>query len=120
MSSSSLVHDNSHSLTTIRLVIILCSITQVLLPLVNIPMLEYTLESLAATGVREILVVCCAHAEQVRVSVCACAGRGIFGRGEGHTLSLCHYLCGTERFCSGWVDDTLNPHFSCIEFFLST
>ena len=38
---------------------------QVLLPLVNIPMLEYTLESLAATGVREILVVCCAHAEQV-------------------------------------------------------
>jgi hypothetical protein len=38
---------------------------QVLLPLVNIPMLEYTLESLAATGVREILVVCCAHAEQI-------------------------------------------------------
>ena len=38
---------------------------QVLLPLVNIPMLEYTLESLAAAGVREILVVCCAHATQI-------------------------------------------------------
>ncbi len=30
---------------------------KVLLPLVNVPMLEYTLESLAAAGVREILVV---------------------------------------------------------------
>jgi len=38
---------------------------QVLLPLVNIPMLEYTLESLAGAGVREILVVCCAHAAQI-------------------------------------------------------
>ncbi len=53
----------SHSL--IQPFCIASSLVQVLLPLVNIPMLEYTLESLAATGVREILVVCCAHAEQV-------------------------------------------------------
>jgi translation initiation factor eIF-2B subunit epsilon len=38
---------------------------KVLLPLVNIPMLEYTLESLAGAGVREIFVVCCSHAAQI-------------------------------------------------------
>jgi translation initiation factor eIF-2B subunit epsilon len=39
---------------------------QVLLPLVNVPMLNYTLEWLASAGVEEAFVFCCAHAAQVR------------------------------------------------------
>lgn len=38
---------------------------KVLLPLVNVPMIEYTLEWLASQDVDEIFVFCCAHAEQV-------------------------------------------------------
>lgn len=38
---------------------------KMLLPLVNIPMMEYTLEWLAASEVEEVYVVCCAHAEQI-------------------------------------------------------
>jgi translation initiation factor eIF-2B subunit epsilon len=37
----------------------------VLLPLVNIPMIDYTLEFLVAGGVQEIFVFCCAHAAQI-------------------------------------------------------
>lgn len=39
---------------------------KVLLPLVNVPLINYTLEWLIASGVDEILVFCCAHAAQVR------------------------------------------------------
>lgn len=38
---------------------------KVLLPLVNIPMIDYTLEWLASAGVEEVFVFCCAHASQV-------------------------------------------------------
>lgn len=38
---------------------------KVLLPLVNIPMIDYTLEWLASAGVEEVFVFCCAHAKQV-------------------------------------------------------
>jgi translation initiation factor eIF-2B subunit epsilon len=38
---------------------------KVLLPLANTPLLDYTLEWLAANAVEEVYVVCCAHAEQV-------------------------------------------------------
>ena len=38
---------------------------KVLLPLVNIPMLEYTLEFLASSGVDEVFVFCVSNAEQV-------------------------------------------------------
>eukprot|EP01132_Coremiostelium_polycephalum_P001071 gene1071-1357_t len=37
-----------------------------LLPLVNIPLLDYTLELLASGGIQEIFVFCCAHAEQIK------------------------------------------------------
>ena len=37
-----------------------------LLPLVNMPMIEYTLEFLAASGVEEIFIVCCSHSEAIR------------------------------------------------------
>ncbi|EGC31039.1 hypothetical protein DICPUDRAFT_40532 [Dictyostelium purpureum] len=37
-----------------------------LLPLVNIPLLDYTLEFLASSGVQEIFVFCCAHADQIK------------------------------------------------------
>ncbi|EOD40596.1 hypothetical protein EMIHUDRAFT_454241, partial [Emiliania huxleyi CCMP1516] len=40
-------------------------VPKALMPLVNVPMIEYTLEFLAASGVQEIFVFCCAHAEQV-------------------------------------------------------
>lgn len=35
------------------------------MPLVNVPMIEYTLEFLASNGVEEVFVFCCAHAEQI-------------------------------------------------------
>lgn len=38
---------------------------KVLLPLVNAPMLDYTLHWLAANDVDEVFVFCCAHAEQI-------------------------------------------------------
>ena len=38
---------------------------QVLLPLVNVPLIDYTLEWLASAGVEECFVFCCAHANQV-------------------------------------------------------
>lgn len=38
---------------------------KVLLPLINIPMIDYTLEWLASAGVKEVFVFCCAHAKQV-------------------------------------------------------
>ncbi|KAI9193036.1 nucleotide-diphospho-sugar transferase [Polychytrium aggregatum] len=37
-----------------------------LLPLCNVPLIEYTLEFLAISGVQEIFVVCCAHHEQIK------------------------------------------------------
>lgn len=39
---------------------------KVLLPLVNVPMIDYSLEWLASAGVAEVFVFCCAHAKQVR------------------------------------------------------
>ncbi|CAM6096857.1 unnamed protein product [Calypogeia fissa] len=38
---------------------------KVLLPLVNVPMIDYALEWLASAGVAEVFVFCCAHAKQV-------------------------------------------------------
>jgi translation initiation factor eIF-2B subunit epsilon len=38
---------------------------KVLMPIANVPMIEYTLEFLAASGVQEVFVFCCAHAEEV-------------------------------------------------------
>lgn len=37
-----------------------------LLPLANIPLLEYTLEFLASSGIQEIIVFCCAHATAIK------------------------------------------------------
>ncbi|XP_006648090.2 translation initiation factor eIF-2B subunit epsilon isoform X1 [Oryza brachyantha] len=39
---------------------------KVLLPLVNVPMIEYTLSWLESAGVEEVFVFCCAHAQQVK------------------------------------------------------
>ncbi|CAH0479455.1 unnamed protein product [Peronospora belbahrii] len=38
---------------------------KVLLPLANVPMLEYSLEFLAASGVQEVLLFCTRHVEQI-------------------------------------------------------
>lgn len=38
---------------------------KVLLPLVNVPMINYTLAWLEAAGVAEVFVFCCAHSKQV-------------------------------------------------------
>lgn len=38
---------------------------KVLLPLVNVPMIDYALEWLASVGVEEVYIFCCAHAKQV-------------------------------------------------------
>ncbi|KAJ3023506.1 UNVERIFIED_CONTAM: hypothetical protein HDU68_008576 [Siphonaria sp. JEL0065] len=37
-----------------------------LLPLANVPLIEYTLEFLATAGVEQIYVVCCSHADQIK------------------------------------------------------
>lgn len=39
---------------------------KVLMPLVNVPMLEYTCEFLAAGGMHEIFIFCCSHKEEVK------------------------------------------------------
>ena len=44
---------------------------KVLMPLANVPMLEYTMEFLAAGGVQEIFIFCNAHADEVEVGVSA-------------------------------------------------
>jgi translation initiation factor eIF-2B subunit epsilon len=38
---------------------------KVLLPLVNVPMIDYTLAWLESAGVEEVFVFCCAHSKQV-------------------------------------------------------
>ena len=38
---------------------------KVLLPLINIPMLEYSLETLAISGVAEVIIICCNHGTQI-------------------------------------------------------
>ncbi|XP_052078561.1 translation initiation factor eIF-2B subunit epsilon-like isoform X2 [Mytilus californianus] len=40
-----------------------------LLPVVNVPMLDYTLEFLAAGGIQEIFVFCCHLADQIRTHI---------------------------------------------------
>jgi len=40
-----------------------------LLPLVNVPILDYTLEFLSAAGVQRTIVFCCAHAEQIKLHI---------------------------------------------------
>lgn len=37
-----------------------------LLPLVNLPLLDYTLEFLVSSGIQEIIVYCCVHADLIR------------------------------------------------------
>ncbi|KAJ3299908.1 hypothetical protein HK104_006059 [Borealophlyctis nickersoniae] len=37
-----------------------------LMPLANVPLIEYTLEFLALSGVQEVFVVCCAHSEAIK------------------------------------------------------
>jgi len=46
---------------------------KVLMPLVNVPMINYTLEFLASGGVKEVFVLCCAHVEQVRSHLKDCS-----------------------------------------------
>lgn len=43
----------------------LLTLSQCLLPVANVPMINYTIESLAANGVEEIFVFCCSHAEKI-------------------------------------------------------
>lgn len=40
-------------------------VLKVLLPLVNVPMISYTLAWLESAGVEEVIVFCCAHSKQV-------------------------------------------------------
>ncbi|KAJ1424856.1 nucleotide-diphospho-sugar transferase [Ochromonadaceae sp. CCMP2298] len=46
-----------------------CEIPKVLLPLVNVPMIEYTMEFLAQNGVEEIFIFCVWHAEQLQAYI---------------------------------------------------
>ncbi|XP_072051425.1 LOW QUALITY PROTEIN: translation initiation factor eIF2B subunit epsilon-like [Amphiura filiformis] len=37
-----------------------------LIPLVNTPLIDYTIECLATAGIQEVFVFCCAHADQIK------------------------------------------------------
>jgi translation initiation factor eIF-2B subunit epsilon len=50
----------------IRLVPLTNHRPRTLLPLVNVPLLDYTLEFLSAAGVQRTIVFCCSHAEQIK------------------------------------------------------
>ena len=39
---------------------------QTLLPLVNAPLLDYTLEALGAAGIEQVIVFCCAHSQKIK------------------------------------------------------
>ena len=43
----------------------MCAKNKVLCPLVNVPMIDYTLEFLARNGVREVFIFCVSHAKQL-------------------------------------------------------
>lgn len=47
------------------MVLICLLFLKVLLPLVNVPMINYTLAWLESAGVEEVIVFCCAHSRQV-------------------------------------------------------
>jgi len=48
---------------------LLLSLLQCLLPLANVPLLEWTLESLASAGVKEVIVFCTTKAEKVKAYI---------------------------------------------------
>ena len=58
--------DHKESRKYIIFVYQLVCLIQVLLPLVNVPLLDYTIEFLVEAGVQEIFVFSCAHADQIR------------------------------------------------------
>ena len=39
------------------------------MPLVNLPLIDYTLELLSASGIEYIIVICCDHVEQIKTHV---------------------------------------------------
>jgi len=50
----------------VRFLPLTCDRPRTLLPLANVPLLEYTLEFLLAAGVQHAIIFCCAHAEQIK------------------------------------------------------
>mmetsp|Transcript_6093 Transcript_6093/g.22353 ORF Transcript_6093/g.22353 Transcript_6093/m.22353 type:complete len:781 (-) Transcript_6093:399-2741(-) len=74
--SKSQLADTEHSRQVLQAIVLADSFTttlrpvtldkpKVLLPLVNSPMIEYTLEWLASAGVEEVFVFCCVHSKQI-------------------------------------------------------
>jgi len=39
---------------------------KILLPIANVPIIEYTLELLVSAGVKELFIVCCSHADKIQ------------------------------------------------------
>eukprot|EP00045_Choanoeca_perplexa_P008550 m.80064 g.80064 ORF g.80064 m.80064 type:complete len:690 (+) comp14533_c0_seq2:93-2162(+) len=58
-----------------------------LLPLVNVPLLDYTLEFLAANGVHEAYVLCCSHADQIQEHINVINTTGV---GQRMKITTCH------------------------------
>ena len=52
-----------------------------LLPLVNTPLIEYTLECLCAGGVQQAIIYCCSHAEQASAMNYCVLWAGLFLEG---------------------------------------
>ncbi|XP_074650422.1 translation initiation factor eIF2B subunit epsilon-like [Tubulanus polymorphus] len=53
----------------IRFAPITKNIPRALMPLCNVPLLDYTLEFLCEAGIQEIIVFCCAHAEKIKAHI---------------------------------------------------
>eukprot|EP00955_Chlamydomonas_euryale_P097408 365072-Chlamydomonas_euryale.AAC.26 len=59
-----------------------------LLPLVNVPMIEYTLHWLASNGVEEAYVFCSSHADQIKAYLDASCTWGSAGDGGGSNMQV--------------------------------
>lgn len=75
-----------------------------LLPLVNAPMIEYSLEWLAASGVQKVHLICCAHADKIRDYIDASAKWGPDSGCEMEIDTIMSYNCRSAGEAMRLVD----------------
>jgi translation initiation factor eIF-2B subunit epsilon len=64
---------------------------KVLLPLVNSPMIEYILEWLATSGVQQVHILCCSHADLIK-----------------------QYLLNSPKWADGELEINIIPSYNCM------
>ena len=81
------------------------SCLQCLLPLVNIPLIEYTFEFLAVAGVQEVFVFCCAHHEMIATYL-----RSFFSFFSFSFLSFLNFLLTPLLSPSWFFENAVSPN----------